>query len=418
MKSPRVLATGIALVLLSAAARAQEPGAYMPRNVLVQDDPEDDRGRSMVIYWQAAEPPPDSRLKLVGYVVMAARGWQPGRPLAVVGLDEGNQVVLDQFRPAPWPAYNVSVASVYAPAGVALEDLLDEDGQVTDPRAWTVPSEPIGPVRPVGKWFRPEYTNVLILTIVICAIVLLTIYTVRGRAEEIYIRPIAGLEAVNDAVGRATEMGKPMVYVSGLSGIGDIATIASMLILGHLSRRAAAYETDIIVPCNDPMVMVAEREIVRQAYSEAGKPDAYRPENIWFVTDSQFGYVAAVDGIMMRERPAACFYMGYFFAEALILAETGNQAGAIQIAGTDADTQLPFFITACDYTLMGEELYAASAYLSRQPLLVAQLRGQDIAKAIIAAVLVVGVAAATYAAVFESGWLAEKAAAFVAWFVA
>jgi len=65
---------------------------------------------------------------------------------------------------------------------------------------------------------------------------------------------------------------------------------------------------------------------------------------------------------MLREKPAANFFMGMFYAESLILAETGNRTGAIQIAGTDADTQLPFFITACDYTLMGEELYAASAY--------------------------------------------------------
>jgi hypothetical protein len=127
--------------------------------------------------------------------------------------------------------------------------------------------------------------------------------------------------------------------------------------------------------------------------------------------------VAAVDGIMLREKPAACFYMGYFFAEALILAETGNETGAIQIAGTDADTQLPFFITACDYTLMGEELYAASAYLSRQPLLVAQLRGQDIAKSILAVLLVAGVAAATYASL-ASGWLADAAQKFVEWFAA
>jgi hypothetical protein len=163
-----------------------------------------------------------------------------------------------------------------------------------------------------------------------------------------------------------------------------------MLILGHLSRRSAAYETEIVVPCNDPLVMATEREIVRQAYTEAGKPDAYRPDSIFFVTESQFGYVAAVDGIMVREKPAACFYMGYFYAEALILAETGNETGAIQIAGTDADTQLPFFITACDYTLIGEELYAASAYLSNEPLLVGSLKGQDYAKAIIWILLVIG----------------------------
>ena len=261
-----------------------------------------------------------------------------------------------------------------------------------------------------AKWFDAEKMNVLVVVVLYSAIVLVCIYYARRR--EIYIRPIAGLEAVNDAIGRATEMGRPILYISGLSGISDIATIASMLILGHLSRRTAAYETPIIVPCNDPLVMTAEREIVQQAYIEAGKSDIYDPQNIFYVTDSQFGYAAAVDGIMMREKPAANFFMGMIFAESLILAETGNRTGAIQIAGTDADTQLPFFITACDYTLMGEELYAASAYLSRNPLLIAQLKGQDLGKVLLAAALLIGATLVTLGAYLGP----HLAKAFLSWF--
>jgi hypothetical protein len=53
-------------------------------------------------------------------------------------------------------------------------------------------------------------------------------------------------------------------------------------------------------------------------------------------------------------------------------------------------------VTTCDYTLIGEELYAASAYLSREPVLVGTLRGQDFGKALIMAVLVLGTALATF----------------------
>ena len=98
---------------------------------------------------------------------------------------------------------------------------------------------------------------------------------------------------------------------------------------------------------------------------------------------------------MVRERPAAHIMMGYFYAESLLLAETGSTTGAIQIAGTDAFTQLPFFVTTCDYTLMGEELYAASAYLSREPKLLGSLKGQDAGKAIIIAAIVLGALLAT-----------------------
>ncbi len=418
MNTLRLQAIGLCMLLAASVCVAQTgvAPAGMPSGVQAEDDPEEPRGTQAIVTWQAPEEPmPLPGLVAVGQRVIFRRvdggEWQLG-PL--VPLDATSTPVGD-LKPWPWPKWEIAVSVEYGPGG-ALGEMAREAGWPAgvDP---ILPSATVGPVRPVGAWYKSEYTNILALAVLICLIVIATIYAIRGRAEQVYIRPIAGLEAVNDAIGRATEMGKPIVYVSGLSGIGDISTIASMLILGHLSRRSAAYETEILVPCNDPLVMATEREIVRQAYTEAGKPDAYSPDNIFFVTDSQFGYVAAVDGIMVREKPAAAFYMGYFYAEALILAETGNQTGAIQIAGTDADTQLPFFITACDYTLMGEELYAASAYLSRQPLLVAQLRGQDIAKSIIAAVMVAGVLAATYAAIV-TGAAADVARAFVEWFAA
>ena len=83
--------------------------------------------------------------------------------------------------------------------------------------------------------------------------------------------------------------------------------------------------------------------------------------------------------------------MGKFYAESLLLAETGNSIGAIQIAGTASPSQIPFFVTACDYTLIGEELYAASAYLSDEPIQVGSLKAQDYGKAIVMILIVVGI---------------------------
>ena len=83
---------------------------------------------------------------------------------------------------------------------------------------------------------------------------------------------------------------------------------------------------------------------------------------------------------MNREKPAACLYMCKFYAESLLLAETGNSIGAIQIAGTASQSQIPFFVTACDYVLIGEEFYAASAYLSGSPEMIGSIKGQDYVK--------------------------------------
>jgi hypothetical protein len=106
--------------------------------------------------------------------------------------------------------------------------------------------------------------------------------------------------------------------------------------------------------------------------------------------------------MMVREKPAACFYMGSFFAESLILAETGNGIGAIQIAGTAQPAQLPFFVAACDYTLIGEEFFAASAYLSGSPEELGSLKGQDIGKLIVWIFMLIGVTLFTIAAITDS----------------
>ena len=137
--------------------------------------------------------------------------------------------------------------------------------------------------------------------------------------------------------------------------------------------------------------MTAARETVQASFLAAGRPESYNQDLVYYVTDEQFGYVAHVQGMMVREKPAACFYMGAFFAESLILAETGNTIGAIQVAGTAMPAQLPFFVAACDYTLIGEEFFAASAYLSGEADQLGSLKGQDIGKVIVVIGIVVGV---------------------------
>jgi hypothetical protein len=214
------------------------------------------------------------------------------------------------------------------------------------------------------------------------------------------VRRMAGLDAVEEAVGRATEMGRPILYVPGIVDMDNIMTVAGVTILGHVARTVAEYDADLEVPTSRSIVMASARAAVQSAYLEAGRPDGYNPDRIYYVSDEQFAYVAATSGMMARRRPAACFYFGCFFAESLILAENGNAIGAIQIAGTAETAQLPFFVAACDYTLIGEEFFAASAYLSGEPDQLGTLLGQDVAKAIAWIAILGASTAGTVVAVF------------------
>lgn len=244
-----------------------------------------------------------------------------------------------------------------------------------------------------GNFFNRAKANNLVLCLLFSGLIMGYIGIARRR--ELKIRRIAGLEALDEALGRATEMGKPVLFIHGLRDMSQISTIAAVNILGRVARRTAEYDTALRVVAPDPVVMSVSQETVKASYIEAGRPDAFNPDHVFIAGAEQFSYAAAVEGLMLRDRPAAHIMMGYFYAESLLLAETGSTTGAIQIAGTDAFTQLPFFITTCDYTLLGEELYAASAYLSGEPRMLGTLKGQDAGKALILAALALGTLLAT-----------------------
>ena len=235
------------------------------------------------------------------------------------------------------------------------------------------------------------------MTALFCAIsaIIVGSVMVAQRGREMFIRRIPGLTAIEEAVGRATEMGRPMFFSTGLGSI-TIVTLQALAILSYIVRLAAVHATRIIVATASATLFPVAEESVREAYEAAGHPEAFRPEDVRFVTEEQFAYAMGCVGIMAREQVATNFLFGAFFAESLILTENGRALGALQVAGCPDPTQIPFFIATCDYVVIGDEYYAASAYLTREPTLTGSMVGQDVAKVILLAIIVVGVILATW----------------------
>ena len=228
----------------------------------------------------------------------------------------------------------------------------------------------------------------LVLLVIVAAIVTSVVTAQQGRLP--FIRRIPGLNAIDEAVGRATEMGRPILFSTGLAGFG-IVTLQALAVAAHVGRTAVRYGTRLIMPICDQTMLPITEETLREVYTAEGHPEAYRSGDIRFLSDRQFAYAAGVTGILHRERVAASFLFGQFFAEALILAENGQAVGAIQVAGTPDLTQTPFFVVTCDYTIIGDEYYAATAYLSREPTLLGSLVGQDIGKGVLVVIILVGI---------------------------
>lgn len=199
------------------------------------------------------------------------------------------------------------------------------------------------------------------------------------------IKRIAGLDAIDEAVGRATEMGKPVHFTighaaGGLSGAMAAQILAGLSVLGYVGELTAKYGARIFATVAQPDTLPLHEEILRLAYQKQGKPDALAPDAVRFISIDLYAYSAGVLGEIEREKPAANIMIGPFWMESLLFTESGFRQGAIQIAGTARTSQIPFFVATCDYTLIGEEIFAAGAYLSKEPSQVATIAAQDIGK--------------------------------------
>ncbi len=343
-----------------------------PASGLTWSDTRDDAGRSVELAWRRS-PSDDSTGRVTGYVI--DRAPAPGGPWTSVDSTRAGVTRVTESTLARDTDYFYRVTAV-GPGG-------------------RVPARSVtGPVRARSEWINSTRWSVLVLLVVFFLAVLYHILRAQG-GEVPFVRRIPGIAAIEEAIGRATEMGRPVLFIPGINDIDEIQTVAGLVVLENVARMTARYETPIIVPVSYPIPHTIAEEMVRSGHVHAGRPERYDPDSVRFVSPEQFAYVAAITGIMMREKPAAVLYMGSFYGESLMLAETGFASGAIQVAATANVHQLPFFVAACDHTLIGEELFAASAYLSGEPKLVGSLKGADLMKLIVIALILVGCALET-----------------------
>jgi hypothetical protein len=244
--------------------------------------------------------------------------------------------------------------------------------------------------------------GMLFILIALCACVLYYIRSARNNPTSIYVRRISGIDAIEEAIGRAAELGRPASFSTGLTQVGPVL-YACLGVLYFVARRSALYRCALYVPQTAPDAMAIVEDVAREAYISVGRESSFSSQNILFLSEDQFAFASGYIGLLHREKVGAAFLFGAFAAESLILAEAGQQVGALQVAASVSPEQVAFFVSTCDYTLIGEELFAASAYLSREPVQLGSLVGQDRAKLAILILIAGGVIIETWNQVL-GGW--------------
>src|SRR5215471_7783046 len=142
----------------------------------------------------------------------------------------------------------------------------------------------MGPAAAIDlRWFDPSRTNQLVAILIFLGFLVFNMIRARSGAS-MYVRPLAGLQALDEAIGRATEMGRPILYLPGLGDMSEVGTLASITIMSRVVRKVADLGCAIQVPCYDPMVMAIMDGVSREAYQEAGRADEFKPGSVHYVS--------------------------------------------------------------------------------------------------------------------------------------
>lgn len=233
-----------------------------------------------------------------------------------------------------------------------------------------------------------------LILLVITGILAYVAYHLARKGKYWTIRPLEALDAIGEGIGRAAEMGRPILLLPGISGLQNAQTIAGLTIFGEVSQRGAEIGVETHNITSSTEVVAASEAIARDAYVSVGKPELYQPgKYVKWYGSGQFVYAVGAAGHILLAKPSVVLFMGYFLSDVIVTGETASRVGAMQIGGTTDQSATPLMGMFCDYMLFGEEMYAASATITKDRYAIATLAGEDWIKTILLFLMIVGVLA-------------------------
>ena len=219
------------------------------------------------------------------------------------------------------------------------------------------------------------------------------LFTLRAKnGARFPLRPIAAYKRLCELVSQAAESGHVIHVGMGSGGIGTPATpeaLMGLTVFGYIARQAGQYNQATLGTTGDPTILTAAQGILQRARAEAGFPEQYSGRELQFYGPHPFAYaVGAFDSL--RARPyLANVLLGHFGAEGLWLAEATSSKEMSRLGGVAPPTAAALMQSSLDETVIGEEVFAAGAYLDK-PSHLGSLASQDLMRIIIILTILVG----------------------------
>jgi hypothetical protein len=235
--------------------------------------------------------------------------------------------------------------------------------------------------------------NLLGLGLVVLTAFLLFILGLRKRKSPPKLRVIPALTHLYRAVGLSVEDGTRLLI--GLGGNSLLtqnggAPLAGLGLLRHLTERTSLSDRPPIAAAGEAAVTFLAQDTLEAGYQGAGAGEFYQPTTGRLTGMTPFSSAAGMMPILHDENVSATVLIGHFGVEGALLAEAAERENSFLIGSSDALTAQAALYASAPEALIGEELFAASAYLGASSPHTNSLTIQDVLRWLIILALLIG----------------------------
>jgi hypothetical protein len=236
-----------------------------------------------------------------------------------------------------------------------------------------------------------EYLSLLFILLCL-GLILFYIFSDRNRPK-INLRDIQAFHHIRREVDLAVEAGKRLHISLGRGNIFDLqggAAFIGLTILDRCAREASNSDRPPMTTSGDGVLTILSQDTLQSTYRSLATEQRYDPTNARLAGLTPLAFAAGSMPTIHDEHVSANFFAGHLGTEIALLTEAGERSRSLTVAGTDSIHAQAVLYATSDEPLLGEELYAAGAYLDAGPAHLASLRMQDILRWVLIAAIVIG----------------------------
>jgi hypothetical protein len=232
-----------------------------------------------------------------------------------------------------------------------------------------------------------------LLFILLClGLILFYLFSDRTR-EKINLRGIQAFSHFQREVDLAVEAGKRLHISLGRGSINDLqggSTFIGLTILDRCARDASNSDRPPVTTSGDGLVTILSQDTLQSTYRSLATEQRYDPTNARMTGLTPMAYAVGTMPAIHDEHISANILAGHFGAEIALLTEAGERNRSLIVAGSDSIPAQAILYATSDEPLLGEELYAAGAYLGAGAAHTASLGMQDILRWVLVVIIVIG----------------------------